>query len=153
LAYAIKFIAYCELEGSIADMYADIHGSDKGEYPEKLWREFKGSFRWTVMTVGDYLELRPGAIHLVVSPVNSVMTGWMHVLEDWIEDGTLKQMMLLEVDVIRRKVEAARYHHIDLVSCVMICCEVLSFIKGGKLAELLQMQLSTLIKEVEVKIL
>ena len=71
--------------------------------------------------------MRLGEIYLVVSPVNSIMTGWMYILEDWIEDGTWGKMMLREVDVIRKKVETARDHHIDLVSWVMICCEVLSY--------------------------
>jgi len=49
------------------------------------------------------------------------MTGWMYILEVWIEDGTWRKMMLWEVDVIRKKVGTARDHHIDLMSWVMIC--------------------------------
>lgn len=39
---------------------------------------------------------------MVVCAVNSVMTEWMYIPEDWIEDRTLRKMMLWEMNVIRR---------------------------------------------------
>jgi hypothetical protein len=156
VAYGIKFIAYCEMDGEIAEVYADIHGSDKGEYTEKLLREHGKSFKWTILTVGTYLELQPAIIHLVVTPVNSVVIGWMYVIKKWIKEGILKKMMMWELDVIKKKFEVARDHHTDPHE---MCKELLTGVDllkeweaGGGLENTLQMELSVLIKEVEEKI-
>jgi hypothetical protein len=57
IIYGIKFIVYYEMDGEIIEVYTDIHGSDKGEYIEKLLREYGKSFKWIILTIGIYLEL------------------------------------------------------------------------------------------------
>jgi hypothetical protein len=57
MIYGIKFIIYYKMNREIIEIYTNIHRLDKGEYIEKLLREYGKDFKWIILIIRIYLEL------------------------------------------------------------------------------------------------
>ena len=67
-------------------VFGEVHVSSKGDYTRTTVRTWSG-LRWTILHVGEYIEMNPGTVHTVLSEENSAVAGWHHMRKQWLEDG------------------------------------------------------------------
>src|SRR6266496_301338 len=89
--YEVKFLFWWEDSVELRKLFGEVHASSKGDYTRTAVRTWPG-LRWTILHVGEYIEMIPGTVHAVLSAENSAVAGWHHMRKQWLEDGVYKEM-------------------------------------------------------------
>jgi hypothetical protein len=105
LVYGVKLVLWWDCNTEVMEDFSLMHCLTKGNLSVNAVKTWPG-LNWAILDKpGQYLVMRPGQIHAVVSPLNSAVSGWSFVLPDWLEDGTLRNMMSWEMGVIEKRLE------------------------------------------------
>jgi hypothetical protein len=102
--YGKKFLFWWEDSDELRKEFGEIHGSSKGDYTRTAVRTWPG-IRWTILHVGEYIEMIPGTTHAVVSAENSAVAGWYILRKKWLEDGVYERMLLWELDIVEKRIK------------------------------------------------
>jgi hypothetical protein len=82
LAYGVKLVLWWDCNPEVLEHFSLIHCLKKGELSVNAVKTWPG-LNWAILEEpGQYLVMKPGQIHAVVSPVNSAVSGWSFVMSD-----------------------------------------------------------------------
>jgi hypothetical protein len=102
--YGMKFVVWWELNPEMMKEYAELYHRMKGDFL-RIGIERRPGFKWTVLNPGDYIVMKPGTIHGVLSPVNAVVGGMYILHKDWIKDGRVESYMAWQFEQMTAMVE------------------------------------------------
>jgi hypothetical protein len=60
---------------------------------------------WTILHPGEYILMSPGAVHAVLSPINSAIAGWYFVKEEWVRSEKFRSLLMWEMDMIEHRLK------------------------------------------------
>jgi len=153
--YGVKFLFWSEDSIELRKLFGEVHASSKGDYTRTAVRTWPG-LRWTILHVGEYIEMIPGTVHAVLSAENSAVTGWHHMRKQWLEDGVYKEMLMWEIDIVEKRIKVVNEAEenppkiLDTIEKEMKHWHV--WLQAGKLEPELSKKLRVLKIEVEKRI-
>ena len=136
-------------------LFGNMHASSKGDYTRTAVKTWPG-LRWTILHVGEYIEMIPGTIHGVLSAENSAVAGWHHMRKQWLEDGVYKEMLKWEMDIVEKRVKVINEAEedpnkiLDTIEKEMKHWQ--TWLQAGKLEPELSKKLKVLKMEVEKRV-
>jgi hypothetical protein len=105
LTYGVKMVLWWDSSPEVLKYFSDIHCLRKGQLSVNAVKTWPG-LKWAILDEpGHYLTMEPGQIHVVLSPVNSAVSGWSFVISDWLENGKLGKMIDWEMTLIEKRLE------------------------------------------------
>jgi len=153
--YEVKFLFWWEDSVELRKLFGEVHASSKGDYTRTAVRTWPG-LRWTILHVGEYIEMIPGTVHAVLSAENSAVAGWHHMRKQWLEDGVYKEMLMWEIDIVEKRIKVVNEAEenppkiLDTIEKEMKHWHV--WLQAGKLEPELSKKLRVLKIEVEKRI-
>jgi hypothetical protein len=133
-------------------LFGEVHASSKGDYTRTAVRTWPG-LRWTILHVGEYIEMIPGTVHAVLSAENSAMAGWHHMRKQWLEDGVYKEMLKWEMDIMEKRIKVVNEAEEDPNKILDIIEKEMKhwhmWLQSGKLESELNRKLKVLKMEIE----
>lgn len=104
-SYKMKLVIWWDVTDEILEKYSRLHCRNIVGDPTLTAIRTWGEFHWAILKPGEYLCMKPGQIHCVVSSVNSAVSGWSYVSSDWLKDGTLRKIISWEMEHIEKRVD------------------------------------------------
>jgi hypothetical protein len=101
-AYGVKVLIWFIDSEKLREEFSTVHGSSSGDHTAAAISTWPG-FRWTILHPGEYIEMDPMTIHMVISPVNAAVCGWYFVKKQWLSDGTFRKFLMWELDLAERR--------------------------------------------------
>jgi hypothetical protein len=111
--YEVKLVIWWELTAEMKKEYAGLYHRLKGDFLQIGLERWPG-FKWTILKQGDYVVMKPGTIHAVLSPFNAVIGGIYVLHEDWIRDGSLESCMVWQFEQMAAIVGNPNQDQLDL---------------------------------------
>jgi hypothetical protein len=140
----------------VREKFRSYHGSTKGDIMVSAVRTWPG-LKWACMGPGDYIEMKPGCVHAVISPVNSAISRWVMIQPEWIMDGTLQSGMNEELSTLLERIDAHSQDDDSLEACIGAVEHDLQRWKEwkriGGLKKTVSHQLNVLIRDVEKELM
>jgi hypothetical protein len=84
------------------DLFENLHCSHRGDYTLTALKTWPG-LRWTILEPGMFIDMGPGTVHGVISPVNSAVSGFSFMDPNYLENGRLRELMMWELDIIQKR--------------------------------------------------
>lgn len=113
VTYGCKIVFWWEMTEEMMGLFENLHCASRGEYTSiaiSTWPNMK----WAILRCGEYIEMSPGTVHAVVSPMNSAVSGWTYVQSEWFKDtDLLKTLMNWELNIVEERVNNPRHDHHD----------------------------------------
>lgn len=150
--YGWKVLMWWEDSDELREKYRPYHATTKGDMIVAAVRNWPG-LKWACMGPRDYIEMKPGCIHAVITPVNSAISGWAFIQPEWVTDGTLRSGMNEELSILWERIEARSEDDDNLEACIGVVEGELEkwrdWKRRGALERDVSQQLQLLIKDVE----
>jgi hypothetical protein len=103
LLYGMKVVIRRESDPELLESYGNTHCQRKGQLSLNAVKTWRG-LKWSVLSEpGHYVQIDPAQVHLVLSPVNSAVTGWSFVVPEWLESGKLELLTDWEINLVKKR--------------------------------------------------
>jgi hypothetical protein len=104
--YGVKIVFWWLHSKELMDLYEDLHRSHRESYTLTAIETWPG-LRWTILSPGQYVQMDPGAVHSIMSPVNSAsVSGWPFIDPKWIRNGDLREVLMSELNHVERRLKS-----------------------------------------------
>jgi hypothetical protein len=103
-AYGAKVLMWFDDSEKLREEFSSVHGSASGDHTAAAISTWPG-FRWTILHAGEYIEMKPLTVHMVITPVNAAVCGWFFVKKKWLLDGTFRKALMWELDLVESRQE------------------------------------------------
>lgn len=159
VTYGTKLVIWWEWNDEIKKKFANLHCLEKGDTLYSAVQTWPG-LRWCIMHAGTIRVFSPGTVHAVLSPSNSVVSGQNFLHTDWIRNGTLRERMSWEVELVERRLrnpkweaEGSPFGETGIVAVMEKDVDLWnSWLGSGKLNKSDGKLLSDLMKEIEKRL-
>jgi hypothetical protein len=104
--YGVKILFWWLHSKELIDLFEDLHRSQRGDYTLTAIKTWPG-LRWTILSPGQYVQMDPGAVHSIISPVNSAsVSGWPFIDPKWIRNDDLREVVMSELNLVERRLKS-----------------------------------------------
>jgi hypothetical protein len=154
-AYGCKIVFWFERCEELKEEFSRLHCTSRGNYTWIAITEWPG-MRWSILTPGEFLNIKAGQIHCVLSPSNSAVCGWKFMETTLEEIDVFKKMMTWEMDIVEHRLKK---RSVDLEGCHQMIAVMKDEIRLWKislekeLTKEVKLKLTQLVKEVSSRVM
>jgi hypothetical protein len=103
-AYGVKVLMWFVDSEKLREAFSYVHGSASGDHTAASLSTWPG-FRWTILHAGEYIEMDPLTVHMVITHVNAAVCGWFFMKKKWLLDGIFRKTVMWELDLVEKREE------------------------------------------------